>query len=262
MCDLWKYTHVEATRPGAIPAQIQYVLEQVDLQESEELWVKLYNASNFFAEKNVPEVDLNAIADLLTPFNRVIVENHPLLTNDRLFAFAERLSGKLEVAMGLETVHPIILQRLNKQMTLDDFSAACERLLRQNIDVRSFVLLRPPGLGEQEGIDWCQRAVEFAKQSGARDVAVIPLRSGNGALEYLKSLELCELPLAGSLERVLAKCVGRDQTIVTADLWDWDKLRGLCPRCSQSRKQRLHEMNLQQCVMPAVDIDCTCCPAH
>ena len=34
------------------------------------------------------------------------------------------LRGQLEVALGLETVHPEVLARLNKQMTLDDFARA------------------------------------------------------------------------------------------------------------------------------------------
>ena len=32
----------------------------------------------------------------------------------------------------LETIHPEILPRLNKQMTLDDFAAACARLRRRS----------------------------------------------------------------------------------------------------------------------------------
>ena len=41
------------------------------------------------------------------------------------------INGRLEIAMGLETVHPEVLRRLNKRMTLDDFERATTFLLQQ-----------------------------------------------------------------------------------------------------------------------------------
>ncbi len=46
--------------------------------------------------------------------------------------------------MGLETVDPAVLPRLNKRMSLGDFERATSLLLSAEIDVRAFTLLRTP----------------------------------------------------------------------------------------------------------------------
>ncbi len=51
------------------------------------------------------------------------------------------------------------------------------------------------------------------------------------------------------LEAVLAKNLTPDSSLVTVDLWDWDKLRGTCVDCSQPRRARLAEMNLNRTVL-------------
>ena len=80
--------------------------------------LKLYNAGSFFDPRAIPPEEYPAIARLAAPFRRTIVECHPALVGPRCLAFRDLLSGRLEVAMGLETAHPEVLERLNKRMTL------------------------------------------------------------------------------------------------------------------------------------------------
>ena len=258
MCDLWKSTHLGPTPIGNIPAQIQtaIAIQAPNAHQTATRWIKLYNASNFFASYNVPTEDLPAIASLVSDYDRVIVENHPKITSTRIHGFAGRLKGRLEVAMGLETVEPTALQNLNKQITVDDVRQATERLVNDGIDVRLFVLLRPPGLNESAGIEWCLASIEAARSWGARHVSVIPVRGGNGAMEQLQQSGAFEPPLASSLERVICESVGKSSTVVSADLWDWQRLRGLCADCSQARFERLRQMNLNQKVTTSIACEC------
>jgi radical SAM enzyme (TIGR01210 family) len=258
MCDLWKSTHPGPTPAGAIPAQISAAVGEWNTRESltgspGQKWFKLYNASNFFAPASVPVADLPAIASQVAFADRVVVENHPKLLTQQVTTFRDAIAGKLEVAMGLETVHPKILPLLNKQMDLDDFSRACAWLLERDIDIRAFVLLRPPGLNESEGIEWCHRSIEFARQQGVRHVSVVPVRGGNGAVEYLEKAGHFGPPQATSLERVVEEQLRKSAMIVTADLWDWEKLRGTCEKCRDIRRTRLATMNLSQQTTPRFD---------
>lgn len=253
MCDLWKSTHLTATLPGAIPAQIRHALERPVESEGRDghaparpRWIKLYNASNFFAPANVPTADLPAIAELVQGFTRVVVENHPRLRNDALLRFRDALTGRLEVAMGLETVHEPTLAALNKHMTVDDFCHACDWLHERDVDIRCFVLLRPPGMSEAEGIEWCVRSVEWAHRLGVRHISLIPLRSGNGAVEHLQAQGCAEAPRAASLEQVMRQVVGLSGSVITADLWDWPQLRGLTQRCREPRRLALERLNRSQ----------------
>ncbi len=87
--------------------------------------------------------------------------------------------------MGLETVHPEILERLNKRMTLDQFSIAADFLRRNTIDLRVFILVQPPFMRPSESLYWAQRSLDFAFDCGASAATLIPTRGGNGAMEIL-----------------------------------------------------------------------------
>src|SRR5439155_2565678 len=110
--------------------------------------IKLYNSGNFFDPRAIPPADYPAIARLVSGFERVIVECHPALLGNRCLQFREMLPGRLEVAIGLETVHPVVLEKLNKRITVDDFRRAAGFLASNWIDLRIFLLVRPPFLSE------------------------------------------------------------------------------------------------------------------
>ncbi len=181
MCDLWKNTLREETQVGAIPAQIDYALDRLPPARQ----IKLYNSGSFFDRKAIPTQDYAAIAARLAAFERVIVECHPFLIGDECFRLRDRIGGRLEVAMGLETVHSNILERLNKRMTLEQFQASAARLRENDVDLRVFVLVKPPFMKEKEATEWAARALDFAFDCGATAVTLIPTRAGNGAMEEL-----------------------------------------------------------------------------
>lgn len=247
MCDLWKNTTDERVPEGAIPAQIRWALERLPGAQH----LKLYNSGNFFDVQAIPPADLPAIAKLLHRFKTVIVENHPRLVNGRCLAFRDSLQPELQVAMGLETVHPEVLRRLNKRMTPKDFQRAARYLNRHGILVRAFILLRSPFLDEAEGVHWAKRSNDFAFDAGVECCVIIPTREGNGALERLREMELFAAPSLESLEDVLAYGVQLGRGRVFADLWDVEKFSH-CDRCTALRIQRMRRINLTQRLAPPV----------
>jgi archaeosine synthase beta-subunit len=251
MCDLWKFTTDERVPKGAIPAQIIHALEHLPPAPH----VKLYNAGNFFDAQAIPPEDWPAIAKLLQPFRTVLIECHPKLVRKSCLTFQGLLNGRLQVAMGLETVHPEVLPRLNKRMTFGDFEKAVRFLGDRDIDVRAFILLRPPFLTETEGIEWAKRSLHYAFDIGVECCSVIPTRASNGAMEQLQEHNLFEPPRIESLEEVMEYGVGLRAGRVFADLWDIERFF-TCRNCGPTRAIRLKEMNLTQAV-PA-SITCTC----
>jgi hypothetical protein len=251
MCDLWKNTTDFRVPSGAIAAQIDYALSRLEPATQ----VKLYNSGNFFDAQAIPPADLPAVAVRVAPFRTVVVENHPRLCGIRCVDFARRLAGELEIALGLETVHPQILERLNKGMRLADFDRAVDFLLRHKIAVRAFVLLRAPYQSEAEGIEWAIRSVEYAFSRGVRCVSVIPTRGGNGILEILAAQGEFAPPSLAALEQVLAAGLALGGGRVFVELWDVERLSS-CPRCGPARARRLAEMNLSQQTSPPIVCDC------
>jgi len=145
--------------------------------------------------------------------------------------------------MGLETIHPDVLPRLNKRMTLVDFEIAARFLRDHDITVRAFILLRPPFLDEAEGVVWTKRSLQFAFDVGVECCVVIPTRGGNGAMERLTESGSFASPRIESLEEVIEFGVGLGRGRVFADLWDIEKFFR-CSRCGPLRKERLQQMNL------------------
>ena len=218
MCDLWKNTTDRSVPAGAIPEQIEWALAQMPKTKH----LKLYNSGSFFDERAIPEEDYPKIASLIDHFETVIVESHPKLINEKCIRFKNMIRPQLEVAIGLETVHPKILKLLNKQMTLDDFSNAVNFLSENGIRSRAFILLKPPFLSEEEGIYWAKRSIDFAFDSGVECCTVIPVRPGNGAMDQLLESGEFSLPEISSLENVLEYGIELRAGRVFADTWDME----------------------------------------
>jgi radical SAM enzyme (TIGR01210 family) len=247
MCDLWKNTLSDTTPPGAIPAQIRGALETLPPARR----VKLYNSGSFFDPKAIPPEEYEEIARLVAGFERVIVESHPALVGSACLRLRDLLPGDLEVALGLETIHPEVLPRLNKRMTVPEFRRAAEYLRSAGISVRVFVLLGLPFLSEEESLLWACRSVELAFEAGASTVSIIPTRSGNGALEALAERGEFSAPRIESLEAVAAFGVELGRGRVFADLWGLENFRR-CAKCFSARVARLRALNLHQRVPPSV----------
>lgn len=242
-CDLWRSTLEIETPAGALPRQIARALEPRRGVATRAGVIKLYNASNFFDPRAVPDDDLEAIVEAIAGFERLTVESHPRLVGDRTEKLATAWTGSLEVAMGLETVHPEVLPRLNKRMCLDDFDRAAEWLLERGIAVRAFVLVGLPFVAPREQIDWTVRSVEHAAALGVGRVVLIPLRGGNGAMERLRRRGEWTPPDLDLIEDALESCLRDGGPIVTADTWDLERL-ALCPACARHRIARLGRINL------------------
>jgi radical SAM enzyme (TIGR01210 family) len=195
MCDLWRFTTRSDTPIGAIPLQLSTARQTWRDRAEPVSRIKLYNASNFFDARAVPDADYPSIASHLDDLDQVIVESHPSLVGSRIETFLSALRGPaLEVAMGLETTHPAALEALNKRMTTEDFARASEWLRARGVSIRVFLLIHPPFITVEEQDEWLVRSVDFAASCGASVISLIPTRGGNGAMEELARQKLFRAP--------------------------------------------------------------------
>jgi radical SAM enzyme (TIGR01210 family) len=258
MCDLWRYTTVEDTPRGAIPAQVAAARAEAEAAHGPIAGVKLYNAGSFFDPRAVPDSDYGAVAAALAGVPHIVVESHPALVSERhgrVDRWRKTLppASALEVAIGLETVHPDALDRLNKRFGVERFRRAAAALTARGISVRVFLLIAPPFVPEAEQDDWLRRSLDVSFDSGAAVVSLIPTRSGNGAIDELSTLGLFQVPTLAGIERSfdlsLTHAGGTGRVFV--DLWDLERF-AVCRECLAARRQRLHGMNLEQRLAPPV----------
>ena len=242
-CDLWRWTIDGPTPVGALPAQLSDVLHTLDPSAPRPERLKLYNASNFFDRRAVPAADLPRLAELSAPFAGVTVESHASTVGPATLEFARRLGGRLEVAMGLETIHPVAMAQLNKRLNLTQFERSARFLDDNGMDLRVFVLLGAPHVPHDESVEWTVRAVDYASRCGASVVSIIPVRGGNGEMERLEQLGHFTPPTMTQLEEALDRCLALAGTVVTADLWDVERLSA-CDDCRAARRDRLARLNV------------------
>ena len=251
MCDLWRNTLTKSVPTGAIPNQIEFALSRLEPARS----VKLYNSGSFFDPRAIPPGDYGSIAGRVRGFERVIVECHPSFVGECCTEFRGLLREQtLEVAMGLETVHPDVLEKLNKRMTLEHFGAAADFLRREGIDLRVFILVQPPFMEAEESLHWAQRSLDFAFDCGASVATLIPTRAGNGTMEALAAAGEFIAPSLRVLEGAVAYGLGMRRGRVFADLWDVKRGKE-CVRCFDERVRRLGQMNLRQALAASVHCD-------
>jgi hypothetical protein len=246
MCDLWKNTLERSVPTGAIPRQIDYALSRLPARPEQ---VKLYNSGSFFDPAAIPLADYPGIAQRVAFARRLVVESHPRLVGQRVLKLKDLLGPSLEVAMGLETIHPDVLPRLNKGLTLRAFAEAAGFLRNRGIAVRAFVLLKPPFLTEAEALEWALKSAEFAFACGVEVLSLIPTRAGNGALDLLRQAGEFAPPRLPTLERALESILELRQGRAFADTWDLEQFSA-CPACFEPRRQRLLQMNRRQSAPP------------
>jgi len=254
-CDLWLWTLDGPTPPGALTRQLESVLQARELQRDGPARdvqacdgqtpdrLKVYNASNFFDQRAVPSEDVLGIAKLAAPFAAITVESHANTIGAKTLEFARQIPGRLEVAVGLETIHPAAAAQLNKRLDLARFDSAAQLLSDNGIDLRVFVLLGVPYVPTDETVAWTVRAVEYAVERGASVVSIIPVRGGNGELERLQGLGHFTAPTFLQLEESLDLSLRFTKAVVTADLWDVDRLP-TCEHCRAERAERLRRVNV------------------
>jgi archaeosine synthase beta-subunit len=258
-CDLYRDTLPGAVPPGALVEQVRRAL--AELPHAEE--IKLYNAGSFFDENAVPPEDRRAMLGLVSGFERVIVESHPAYLKSQAFAeTAAALGRRLEVAIGLETIHPEILPLLDKKMTLADFDSAAARLREAGAALRAFVLVGLPWLDPAEAAAWAIRSARYVAGRGATAISLVPTRGGNGVLDELAGRGLFREPSLADVEAAaggaLAAVRGAGARLFV-DTWDLARFAD-CSECLEPRKVRLERLSLEQDEPPA--IRCGSCGSH
>jgi len=193
---------------------------------------------------------------LIEGFETLLVESHPAFINETSIYFRDLIKPELQVAIGLETIHPEVLTKLNKGMKLEDFEHSVKLLTSYKIKTRAFILLRPPFLSEAEGVLWAKKSMEYAFNAGITTCTIIPVRTGNGALDALALDHFFEQPDINSLEEVIEYGIGLNAGLVFADLWNIENFSS-CNKCLEKRKERLNRMNLYQKIIPRIPCSCS-----
>jgi len=149
MCGFWEDTNPEINA-NDIMKQIEDFLKEYSKGDV----LKVFTSGSFFDPLEVSgEIQVPIIEKLLDHYNFLIVESRPEYIVNKAESL-KQFSGRLQVAMGMESTDPEVLKYLiNKNYSYEDFKRASELLHRNGISVRAYLLMKPPFMKEQEAID-------------------------------------------------------------------------------------------------------------
>jgi len=175
MCGYWDDTNPNIGRDDLF-SQASSFLERFPRGEV----LKIFTSGSFFDPVEVhPDFQKMMVEEVLKGYEFLVVETRPEYVR-KASEWIGKYSGRMQVAIGLESTDPLILRRsVNKNYDLSDFIGAAAALHSIGISVRTYLLLKPPFLTEGEAIaDTIKSAREVAPYSDFLSINPVDIQRG------------------------------------------------------------------------------------
>ncbi len=117
-------------------------------------FLKLYTSGSFLDEDEVGDEVVETVLKTCRDLGmRLLFETRPEYITPSRMGKVLFLHEDVEVALGLESSNDRVLKcSINKGFTVKDYDRATEVLRERDVDIRTYVLLKPPFLTEEEAI--------------------------------------------------------------------------------------------------------------
>lgn len=236
MCG-YNYESDSTVTPGNIIKQFDSAAKDLDGVN----FLKVYTSGSFLDECEVPkEVAHHVLKRTAESGQRLLFESRPEFVTDSAIQDALSVNENLEIALGLESSNDRVLKySINKGFTRSDYEAAARRIVSAGIDLRTYVLLKPPFLTEAEAIADSKETIAYASQfSKTLSLNPVNVQKGThverlwrnwayrppwlwsvldvlGSWDSEKARLVCE-PTGGGKERGAHNCGRCDETILAS----------------------------------------------
>jgi len=259
MCGYAKDTLGRSATPEELAGQIDRLAEEY----RGEPYVKVYTSGSFLDDR---EVDPESRLRLLRAFRgarRLLFETLPEFAQAvSLAPLRDHFPGELEVALGLESTDPVILERLiNKGSPPSEYLAAADRIRSLGLRAKAYLLLKPPYLTEAESIRDVLRSIREAAPH-VETLSINPVHIQNGTVvEHLYRRRRYRPPWLWSVvEALRAGSALRG----SARLVSFPTAGGLprgphnCGRCDREVLGAIESASLTQTFEALEALDCRC----
>jgi archaeosine synthase beta-subunit len=170
--------------------------------------VKFYTSGSFLDDREVDPASRRAfLAAFAGRARRVLFETLPEFAQPAtLEPLRAAFPGEIEVALGLESTQPVVLQRfINKGAPPSEYLAAADRVRGLGLKAKAYLLLKPPYLTEGESIEDVVRSVGIAAPHFDA-ISINPVHIQNGTVvEWLYRRGRYRPPWLWSLVEAMAR---------------------------------------------------------
>jgi radical SAM enzyme (TIGR01210 family) len=227
-------------------------------------------------ENEIPVEAQEKIFNMINEFeniSEVIIESRPEFVTkkslNRLTKILEK-DKQLEIGIGLESSNDFIrLNNINKGFLFADYVKAVKTAIKEEVRVKSYLLLKPPFLTEQEAIADTYQSVIDAIEAGSRSISINPVNIQKGTFVYdLWQNGLYRSPWFWSVRKVLkdawetikAKEINHLVDRILCDPSGTGTYRSIhnCYKCNKQFIKALKEYTVNQKLTSLDTITCSC----
>lgn len=130
-------------------------------------FVKIFTSGSFLDDKEINlKVRKEILGKLTENVDKISVESRPEYVKDKTLKEIKSIYGlkKFEIGLGLETSSDYVRKYcLNKGFKFDEYKKAANIVKKHKIDLKTYVLIKPPFLTEKESIEDAIKTVEDIK---------------------------------------------------------------------------------------------------
>ncbi|OKY78169.1 MAG: MiaB family Radical SAM enzyme [Candidatus Methanohalarchaeum thermophilum] len=226
--------------------------------------LKIFTSGSFLDKKEISKNLRDKIIDYIKrepKIRKLIIESRPeFITQNNLMDLLSEIN-KLEIAIGLETTNDEIRKDcINKNFTYNDFLKAAELIKDHNINLKTYLLLKPPFLTEKTAIEDIKSSIDDLRKLNVDKISINPCNIQKGTIvEYLFERDEYNPPWIWSLTDILKEYASYDFTLVSEPVAGGKK-RGIhnCGKCDNEVLERVKDFSLHQDQTVFNETECEC----
>ncbi len=221
--------------------------------------VKVFTSGSFLDDWEVPSEIQSMLYEEFADAERIVVESRPeYVTTEKVKELIRY--GNIMVALGLESANDTTLKyRINKGFEVKDYIRAAQLLRDAGVEVKTYILLKPPFMSERMAIEEATKSIEFAAEY-SNIVSLNPMNIQNHTLvEYLWRRGEYRAPWLWSVVEVLQRTAHLDVDVVSYPTAGGTK-RGAhnCGKCDARVLEAIRNYSLTQNIEHLNMLDCEC----
>jgi len=228
-------------------------------------FVKIFTSGSFLDCSEIKTKTRKKILDIIyKKAEKISVESRPEYVNEKnlqdIKYFFE--SKRFEIGIGLETSSDLIREKcLNKGFKFDEYKKATKIMKKNKVELKTYVLIKPPFLTEKESINDAIKTVEDIKNI-TDSISFNPTNvQRNTFVNFLWSRKKFRPPWLFSIVEILkeSKKTLIDKKI-KCDTVGGGSIRGAhnCKLCDRKFLDAITEFSLTQKLNVFKDLDCEC----
>jgi len=261
MCGYFNDSLLKDVSDEDLITQFEKTMEKYQGQK----FVKIFTSGSFLDEKEItPFVRKKILERLFESSEKVSVESRPEYVTNKILSDVKKStgSGVFEVGIGLETTDDKIRENcINKGFTFNDYKKATDVLKKHNCKLKTYVLVKPPFISEQESINDVIKTVDKIKTVTDTISFNACNVQRNTLVSYLWNRKMYRPPWLFSIVEILKESKKQTKNILLkCDIAGGGSIRGAhnCKICDNKYLKAISDFSLKQDISVFDGLDCDC----